>query len=88
MPIGAIKIIRNTFLPFFGPHPNFTSFKYLFSRLLGSEIRQKESVFISLIQWSQTRGPRAACGPLDAFLRPATSLKLLKLLLKLLFFVV
>ncbi len=40
----------------------------------------------SLDQESQTRGPRPACGPPDVFVRPATSLKLLKLLLKLLFF--
>ncbi len=43
---------------------------------------------IILEHMSQTRGPRAACGPPDVFVRPATSLKLLKLLLKLLFFVV
>ncbi len=39
-----------------------------------------------LIQGSQTRGPRAASGPPDVFVRPATSLKLLKLLIKLRFF--
>jgi len=41
--------------------------------------------FHSLNQGSQTRVPRAACGPPDVFVRPATSLKLLKLLLKLRF---
>jgi len=42
----------------------------------------------TLKQGSQTRGPRAACGPPEVCVRPATSLKLLKLLQKLLFFVV
>jgi len=32
-----------------------------------------------------SRGPRAACGPPDVFVRPATSLKLLKQLVKLWF---
>jgi len=47
-----------------------------------------EGRIVDLNQGSQTRVPRAAYGPSDVFVRPATSLKLLKLLLKLRFFVV
>jgi len=38
-----------------------------------------------LYQGSQTRGPRAACGPPYVFVRPASSFKLFKLLIKLRF---
>jgi len=61
-----------------------------------SRLKAMNSIFLAVLsllgfpifglsQGSQTRGPRAACGPQDVFVRPATSLKLLKLLIKLRF---
>ncbi len=41
----------------------------------------KSSIDHSIDKGSQTHGPRAACGPPDVFVRPATSLKLFKLLI-------